>query len=41
MDGTLVPVHDCTTTACSKNYPRSANFQITIRARDWRIVTVG
>ncbi|MDW6062862.1 transposase family protein [Streptomyces sp. FXJ1.4098] len=36
VDGTLVPVHDRTTAACSKNYRRSVNFQIPVRARDRR-----
>ncbi|MFF5974133.1 transposase family protein [Streptomyces sp. NPDC012769] len=41
VDGTPAPGHDRTMAACSKNYRRSVNFQVTIRARDRRIVAVG
>ncbi|MGO4425658.1 transposase family protein, partial [Streptomyces sp. MCAF7] len=41
VDSALVPVHDRTTAACSKNYRRSVNFQVTIRARDRRVIAVG
>ena len=40
VDGTLIPVHDQTRTAKSKNYRRSVNTQIICRARDRRIVAV-
>lgn len=30
-----------TTAACSKNYRRSVNFQVTIHARDRRVIAVG
>ncbi|MEQ4725632.1 transposase [Nonomuraea sp. B19D2] len=41
VDGTLIPVHDKTRTAKSKNYRRSVNTQIVVRARDRRIVATG
>jgi hypothetical protein len=41
IDGTLIPVHDHTITAKSKNYRRSVCVQVVIRARDRRVVTVG
>lgn len=41
VDGTLIPVHDHTRTAKSKNYRRSSNVQIVARARDRRVVAVG
>jgi hypothetical protein len=41
VDGTLIPVHDKTRTAESRNYRRSVNVQIVCRARDRRVVTVG
>jgi hypothetical protein len=41
VDGTLIPVHDKTKTAKSKNYRRSVNVQVVCRARDRRVVAVG
>ncbi|WP_050374514.1 transposase [Streptomyces acidiscabies] len=41
VDGTLIPVHDQTRTAKSKNYRRSVNIQFTFRARDRRVMAVG
>ena len=41
LDGTLIPVHDHTRTAKSKNYRRSVNIQVVCRARDRRVVAVG
>jgi len=41
VDGTLVPVHDHRRSAKSKNYRRSANIQVVVRARDRRVVAVG
>jgi DDE family transposase/DDE superfamily endonuclease len=41
VDGTLIPVHDHTRTAKSKNYRRSVNVQLVTRARDRRVVAVG
>jgi hypothetical protein len=37
IDGTLIPVHDHTITAKSKNYRRSVCVQVVIRARDRRV----
>jgi len=41
IDGTLIPVHDQTRTALSKNYRRSINTQILTRYANRRVVTVG
>jgi DDE family transposase/DDE superfamily endonuclease len=41
VDGTLIPVHDRSRTAKSKNYRRSVNVQVVARARDRRVVAVG
>jgi DDE family transposase/DDE superfamily endonuclease len=41
VDGTLIPVHDHTRAAVSKNYRRSVNVQVVCRARDRRVVAVG
>ena len=41
VDGTLVPVHDHTRTAKSKNYRRSVNIQVAARASDRQVVAVG
>ncbi|WP_276322854.1 transposase [Streptomyces sp. F001] len=41
MDGTLIPVEEHKVTACSKNYRRSVNIQITIRAKNRRVIAVG
>jgi hypothetical protein len=41
VDGTLIPVHDHSRTAKSKNYRRSVNVQVVARARDRRVVAVG
>lgn len=41
IDGTLIPVHDHTITAKSKNYRRSVCVQVVVRARDRRVVTLG
>jgi Helix-turn-helix of DDE superfamily endonuclease len=41
IDGTLIPVHDHTVTAKSKNYRRSVCVQVVIRARDRRVVALG
>ncbi|MGI5515831.1 transposase [Streptomyces sp. CA-106131] len=41
VDGTLIPLHDQSRTAKSKNYRRSVNVQIACRARDRRLVAVG
>lgn len=41
VDGTLIPVHDQTRTACSKNYRRSVNVQVVVRASDRTVVEVG
>ncbi|MBT2401623.1 transposase family protein [Streptomyces sp. ISL-100] len=41
VDGTLIPLHDQTKTAKSKNYRRSVNVQFTFRARDRRVMAVG
>lgn len=40
-DGTLIPVEEHAVTACSKNYRRSANVQIIIRAKGRRVIAVG
>ncbi|WP_160574032.1 transposase family protein [Actinomadura physcomitrii] len=41
VDGTLVPVHDRTVTASSKNYRYSVNMQVVIDANTWLAVAVG
>jgi hypothetical protein len=41
IDGTLIPVHDQTITAVSKNYRRSVNTQVPISAHSRSVVTVG
>jgi hypothetical protein len=41
IDGTLIPVHDQSITAISKNYRRSINTQIIICARRRHVVVVG
>jgi hypothetical protein len=41
IDGTLIPVHDQSITAPSKNYRRSINAQIIICAHQRRVVAVG
>jgi hypothetical protein len=41
IDGTLIPVHDQSITAISKNYRRSVNTQIIICAHRRRVVAVG
>ncbi|MDM3927827.1 transposase family protein [Mycobacterium intracellulare subsp. chimaera] len=41
MDGTLIPVHDQSITAISKNYRRSINTQVIICADRRRVVAVG
>jgi hypothetical protein len=41
IDGTLIPVHDQTITAPSKNYRRSINAQIVICAHRRRAVAIG
>ena len=41
IDGTLIPVHDQSITAISKNYRRSVNTQIVICAHRRRVVTAG
>ncbi|MEV6155046.1 hypothetical protein AB0L53_32355 [Nonomuraea sp. NPDC052129] len=41
IDETLISVHDKTRTAKSKNYRRSVNTQIVVRARDRRIIATG
>ncbi|MGI5133542.1 transposase [Streptomyces sp. CA-106110] len=41
VDGTLIPVHDHTHTAKSKNYRHSVNVQVVCRARDRRIAALG
>ncbi|MGI5134456.1 transposase [Streptomyces sp. CA-106110] len=40
VDGTLIPVHDQSRTAKSKNYRRSVNVQVVCRPRDRRVVAV-
>jgi len=41
IDGTLIPVHDHTISAVSKNYRRSVNTQIIICAHARRVMAVG
>lgn len=41
IDGTLIPVHDQSITAISKNYRRSVNTQILINADTRRVAAVG
>jgi DDE superfamily endonuclease/Helix-turn-helix of DDE superfamily endonuclease len=41
IDGTLIPVHDQSITASSKNYRRSVNTQIIICAHRRRVVVAG
>jgi hypothetical protein len=41
IDGTLIPVHDQTITAPSKNYRRSINTQILISSRHRTVIAVG
>jgi hypothetical protein len=41
IDGTLIPVHDQSITAISKNYRRSVNTQIIICAHRRRVVVAG
>ncbi|MGH3677412.1 MAG: helix-turn-helix domain-containing protein [Mycobacterium sp.] len=41
IDGTLIPVHDRSITAISKNYRRSVNTQIIIGAHRRRVIAVG
>lgn len=41
IDGILIPVHDQSITAISKNYRRSVNSQILINAPTRRVVAVG
>jgi Helix-turn-helix of DDE superfamily endonuclease/DDE superfamily endonuclease len=41
IDGTLIPVHDQSITAPSKNYRRSINTQIIISAETRHVITVG
>jgi hypothetical protein len=41
IDGTLIPVHDQSITAISKNYRRSVNTQIIICAHRCRVVVAG
>jgi Transposase DDE domain len=41
IDGTLIPVHDQSITAISKNYRRSVNTQILINANNRRVMAVG
>jgi hypothetical protein len=41
VDGTLIPVHDHTQSAKSKNYRRSCNVQVIARHHDRTVVTVG
>jgi hypothetical protein len=41
VDGTLVPVHDRTVTASSKNYRYSVNMQVVIDANTRLVVAVG
>jgi hypothetical protein len=41
IDGTLIPVHDQSITAISKNYRRSVNTQIVICAHRRRVLIVG
>ena len=41
IDGTLIPVHDQSITAISKNYRRSLNTQIVIGAKHRNVIAVG
>jgi hypothetical protein len=41
IDGTLIPVHDLSLTAISKNYRRSINTQIIINAQHRTVIEVG
>lgn len=41
VDGTLIPVHDQTVSAKSKNYRRSVNLQVLARHHDRTVITVG
>ncbi|WP_179295719.1 transposase family protein [Mycobacterium avium] len=41
IDGTLIPVHDQSITAISKNYRRSVNTQIIICSHRRRVIVVG
>lgn len=41
IDGTLIPVHDQSITAISKNYRRSVNTQVIICAHQRRVVAIG
>ncbi|WP_328773337.1 transposase family protein [Streptomyces sp. NBC_00286] len=41
VDGTLIPVEEHAMTARSKNYRRSVNVQIIIRAKGRRVIAVG
>lgn len=41
IDGTLIPVHDQSITAISKNYRRGVNTQILINADNRRVIAVG
>lgn len=41
IDGTLIPVHDQSITAISKNYRRSINSQILIDAQSRTVIAVG
>ena len=41
IDGTLIPVHDQSITALSKNYPRSVNTQIIMCAQPRTVTAVG
>jgi hypothetical protein len=41
IDGTLIPVHDQSITAISKNYRRSINTQIVIEAHHRTVIAVG
>ena len=41
IDATLIPVHDQSITAISKNYRRSVNTQILINANNHRVIAVG
>jgi hypothetical protein len=41
IDGTLIPVHDQSITAISKNYRRSVNTHIVVNAKRRTVITVG
>ena len=41
IDGTLIPAHDPSITAISKNYRRSVNTQIVVNAKRRTVITVG